>query len=119
MPKSRETLCRTIIKTLGWRATATTITVISTWLISGNLEDAFKVGAVDVIFKLSGHFMYEKLWSHCQWGYIGDNVGADKDKDSDKDDTESGVEIEEKKASVDEEVDDVIDVKIDNVTIET
>ena len=75
MPKSKETLYRTFVKTLGWRATATTITVVSTYLISGDMDAAWKVGAVDVIFKLSGHFAYEKLWSYWGWGYLGDKAG--------------------------------------------
>lgn len=77
MPKSKETFCRTFIKTLGWRATATTITVVSTYLISGSVDAAWKVGTVDLITKLVGHLMYEKVWSYCSWGYIiGYNEGV-------------------------------------------
>lgn len=90
MPKSNETLKRTAVKTLCWRATATTITIVSTYIISGSFEDAVKVGAVDIIFKLSGHFVYEKLWSYCSWGYK-----KEKDRElvvEDVEDVEDGVD---------------------------
>lgn len=90
MPKSRETLCRTVVKTLGWRVTATTITVVGTYLVSGEIDAALKVGAIDVICKLSGHFVYEKLWSYCDWGYLGDEGEGDRDKSGGKGDEEEG-----------------------------
>ncbi len=93
MPTSRETLCRTLIKTLGWRATATTITVVSTYLISGDMGAAWKVGAVDIIFKLSGHFTYEKLWSYCDWGYLGDGDGGDCVEGGETEDGDGDIEM--------------------------
>lgn len=78
MPKSKETLSRVFVKTLGWRVTASTVTVVSTYLISGSFDAAWKVGTIDVIAKLTGHFIYEKLWTHCHWGYKEDaDSGAD------------------------------------------
>jgi uncharacterized membrane protein len=94
MPKSKETLGRTAIKTLCWRATATTITIISTWAISGSVEDALKVGAIDMLFKLSGHFAYEKLWSYISWGYIDDSITESKYKENGGDEEMGGYDEE-------------------------
>ena len=90
MVKSKETLCRTFIKTLGWRTTATTITVVSTYLISGSFDAAWKVGTIDLITKLSGHLVYEKLWSYCKWGYILDDGGDGREGNCEEGNCEEG-----------------------------
>lgn len=93
MPKSRETVCRTFVKTLGWRAIATTVTVVSTYIISGSFDAAWQVGSVDIVFKLGGHLIYEKAWAHCKWGYL---IGGDGEGDEGEGEEAEGEEAEAK-----------------------
>ena len=52
----------TIIKTFVWRIIATSITIFSGWLISGNWRFGLAVGGVDTVLKLVGYFSFERIW---------------------------------------------------------
>lgn len=53
---------KTLIKTLIWRVIATSITIFSGWLISGNWKFGLAVGGVDTILKTVGYFSFERIW---------------------------------------------------------
>ena len=46
----------TLVKTLIWRAIATTITFLVSWVISGNLEFGLMIGGIDTLIKTIGYF---------------------------------------------------------------
>jgi uncharacterized membrane protein len=52
----------TIIKTFVWRIIATSITIFSGWLISGDWRFGLAVGGVDNVLKLVGYFSFERIW---------------------------------------------------------
>jgi uncharacterized membrane protein len=54
----------TLVKTLIWRAIATTITFLISWVISGNLEFGLMIGGIDTLIKTIGYFSYERLWQN-------------------------------------------------------
>ncbi len=53
---------KTLIKTLIWRVIATSITILSGWLVSGNWKFGLAVGGIDTILKTLGYFSFERLW---------------------------------------------------------
>jgi uncharacterized membrane protein len=53
----------TFIKTIIWRIIATSITVISGWVISGNWKFGLAVGGLDTIIKSLSYFGFERFWN--------------------------------------------------------
>jgi uncharacterized membrane protein len=52
----------TLIKTLIWRVIATTITILTGWLVSGNWKFGIAIGSIDTLIKTVGYFSYERVW---------------------------------------------------------
>jgi len=52
----------TLIKTLIWRVIATTITIFTGWLVSGNWKFGLAIGSIDTLIKTVGYFSYERVW---------------------------------------------------------
>ena len=52
----------TLVKTLIWRAIATTITFLVSWVISGSWKFGLAVGGIDTILKSIGYFSFERFW---------------------------------------------------------
>jgi uncharacterized membrane protein len=54
----------TLIKTLIWRVIATSITILTGWLVSGNWKFGLAVGGIDTILKSIGYFSFERFWQN-------------------------------------------------------
>ena len=54
----------TLIKTIIWRVIATTITIIVSWGVTGNLKFGLAVGSIDTVLKTIGYFSYERVWNN-------------------------------------------------------
>ena len=52
----------TLIKTIIWRFIATSITILSGWLVSGDWKFGLAVGGLDTVLKTIGYFGYERVW---------------------------------------------------------
>lgn len=52
----------TLLKTLIWRFVATSITIMTGWLVSGNWKFGLAIGGIDTVIKTIGYFGYERLW---------------------------------------------------------
>jgi uncharacterized membrane protein len=52
----------TIIKTLIWRVIATSITILTGWIVSGNWKFGLAIGSIDTLIKTVGYFSYERVW---------------------------------------------------------
>jgi len=52
----------TLIKTLIWRVIATSITILTGWLVSGNWKFGLAIGGIDTILKTVGYFSFERFW---------------------------------------------------------
>lgn len=53
---------KTIIKTIIWRVIATSVTILSGWLVSGDWRFGLAVGGLDTILKSFGYFGFERFW---------------------------------------------------------
>ena len=55
---------KTLIKTLIWRAIATSITIMTGWLVSGDWKFGLAVGGIDTILKTVAYFGFERIWEY-------------------------------------------------------
>ena len=59
---------RSLMKTITWRAIATTTTMALVFLSTGELTLTLSIGALDVIFKLIFYYAHERAWNVVPWG---------------------------------------------------
>ncbi|MBL4668821.1 MAG: DUF2061 domain-containing protein, partial [Flavobacteriales bacterium] len=55
-------------KTISWRVIGTLDTILISWLITGTLELAFSIGAVELVTKMGLYFFHERAWNKIKWG---------------------------------------------------
>ena len=65
-----ESHARTIAKAISWRCIATATTTIIVWLVTGKLELAATVGALDTVLKLGEYYAHERIWNRVKFGRI-------------------------------------------------
>jgi len=59
---------RTLLKTVLWRAIATCITMGLVFAYTGKLLLSVGIGATEVIVKMLGYYIYERVWANVSWG---------------------------------------------------
>jgi len=64
----KERLSRTLLKTISWRVCATVTTVIAAYAISGSINFAASMGAVEVIAKSLFYYLHERAWDSAKVG---------------------------------------------------
>jgi uncharacterized membrane protein len=62
MTEERESHIRSILKGLTWRIIASVTTITITYFISGKIETALKVGALEFVGKLALYYFHERAW---------------------------------------------------------
>jgi uncharacterized membrane protein len=65
-----ETRRRSMIKALSWRILAAIITTLVVLFMTGKMEFAAKVGALDTVIKLAIYFLHERAWNKINYGRI-------------------------------------------------
>lgn len=63
-----DKLERSLVKTISWRVIGTIDTIIISWWITGALDFAFSIGAVELISKMILYFFHERAWNSINWG---------------------------------------------------
>lgn len=53
---------RHFFKTITWRITATVITVLTAWAVSGDVQIALNIGAIEVLLKMAAYYYHERIW---------------------------------------------------------
>ena len=59
---------RSIARTISWRATATITTIGISYLITGTVDTAVKIGFVELSAKLFLQYFHERLWTNIKFG---------------------------------------------------
>jgi uncharacterized membrane protein len=59
----QETHTRSLLKGFTWRIIATSTTTIIAWLVTGQLEAAFRIGIVEFFVKLMIYYVHERIWT--------------------------------------------------------
>lgn len=65
---------RSFIKGVTWRITGTIDTIFLSFLITGHIENALKIGATELITKIILFYFHERLWALVKWGRIKDDL---------------------------------------------
>lgn len=61
---------RTVVKGLTWRIVSLALSMVIVYCLTGSVNDALKIGAVDFVIKFAVYFGHEKVWKLTDWGKI-------------------------------------------------
>lgn len=98
----KETLRRTIIKTLGWRAIGAVTTFTIAYFVDKNIDNAVKISILDSTVNLTFYFLYERAFAKLKWGYVLEDEDKDNE-DEDKNDNKNN-EDEDKNDNIDKKI---------------
>ena len=59
---------RSIAKALSWRALATATTIVAAFVITGEVDTALKVGAIEATAKMFLYYLHERAWLKTSFG---------------------------------------------------
>ena len=68
MTNYEESNWRSIAKSLSWRLLATATTVTIAYFITGKMDLAQKIGAIEFVSKFIIYFFHERLWNYISLG---------------------------------------------------
>lgn len=63
-----ERKTRSILKTVSWRLTASATTMVLVLLVTGRIQLALQIGALEIIAKLVLFYLHERAWNNICWG---------------------------------------------------
>lgn len=66
--KRSEKPIRSIVKSISWRAVGTIDTILISWVITGKVNTALSIGAIELITKMILYFFHERVWNNIKWG---------------------------------------------------
>jgi len=59
---------RSVAKALSWRVTATATTTVISFMITGSIAAALKIGAIEAIAKMALYYFHERAWTKVKYG---------------------------------------------------
>ena len=66
----KESRLRSILKAASWRVLATLTTIMIAYAITGKIDDAPKIGAVEVVAKMAIYYFHERAWARFPLGTV-------------------------------------------------
>lgn len=66
--KSTSTNKRILAKCFSYRVVSIAVTIYLTWVVTGSVDSALKVGVLDFFIKMGLQFANEKMWKMTTWG---------------------------------------------------
>ena len=66
--KLSEKPLRSVVKSVSWRVVGTIDTILISWIITGKVQTAFSIGAIELGTKMILYFFHERLWNNIKWG---------------------------------------------------
>jgi uncharacterized membrane protein len=61
---------RSFVKGISWRAVGTMDTMMLSYLITGNVSNALRIGFTELFTKIILYYLHERVWSAIKWGRI-------------------------------------------------
>ena len=58
---------RTLVKTMGWRVTASLTTFLIAWILTGDLLIGVSIGSIEAIVKIFLYYYHERIWNNIKW----------------------------------------------------
>lgn len=59
---------RSIVKTLSYRFSASIITTLIVYVLTGKLLLSLSIGFIEAISKLIWYYIHERIWNKIEWG---------------------------------------------------
>ena len=74
--RARETHSRSVLKALSWRTLGTLDTFAISWFMTGKVEIAGSIAALEVVTKIAWFYLHERVWATVAWGqrHVGDET---------------------------------------------
>ncbi len=61
---------RSVVKGITWRITGTIDTMVMAFIITGHLENAIKIGLIEIGTKIFLYYLHERIWNSIAFGRI-------------------------------------------------
>ena len=61
---------RSIVKAISWRVTGTVDTIVVSFLITGHVGTALKIGGLEVFTKIMLYYGHERVWEKLSFGRV-------------------------------------------------
>lgn len=65
-----ETLKRSVVKTISYRAVILILDFVAIYIFTGKIKVAFGFMIVSNVYTTIGYFLHERVWSKIKWGKI-------------------------------------------------
>ena len=66
--RGAETYARSVLKAVSWRTLGTLDTFAISWFLTGKVEMAGLIAALEVITKIGWYYLHERVWASIAWG---------------------------------------------------
>jgi uncharacterized membrane protein len=66
--RGAETHTRSILKAVSWRTLGTLDTFAISWFMTGRVEIAGSIAALEVATKIVWYYIHERVWATIAWG---------------------------------------------------
>ena len=66
----KDSKLRTFLKSVTWRITATTTTMIVVFIFTGQIKTALEVGALEMLAKMLIYYLHERGWEKIHYGRV-------------------------------------------------
>jgi uncharacterized membrane protein len=66
--RGTETHTRSILKAVSWRTLGTLDTFAISWFLTGRIEIAGSIAALEIITKIGWYYLHERVWNAISWG---------------------------------------------------
>jgi uncharacterized membrane protein len=66
--RGAETHARSILKAVSWRTLGTLDTFAISWFMTGRVEIAGSIAALEIVTKIAWYYFHERIWATIAWG---------------------------------------------------
>jgi uncharacterized membrane protein len=66
--RGAETHTRSVLKAISWRTLGTLDTFAISWFMTGRVEIAGSIAALEVATKIAWYYLHERIWAAISWG---------------------------------------------------
>jgi uncharacterized membrane protein len=66
--RGAETHTRSVLKAISWRTLGTLDTFAISWFMTGRVEIAGSIAALEVATKIAWYYLHERIWATILWG---------------------------------------------------
>jgi uncharacterized membrane protein len=66
--RGAETHTRSVIKAISWRTLGTLDTFAISWFLTGKVEIAGLIAALEILTKIFWYYLHERVWAAIAWG---------------------------------------------------